>query len=188
MKWLVKSSLLLLQRLYRVGEFEGIQLADTCRGPEGSQYKRVLVSSLRLLRERDHRRFDRVRRHLAWIVRCRMPFQAMAEYDHATRTCRMAFNDEMLPADPDCCIAWFAAVLVHEATHALLLTHGIPYTGSLRTRAERLCLQEQNRFLKRLRPEIADALNTEFDVSRWQESWKRTKRDILQEMLRVIRE
>ena len=45
--------------------------------------------------------------------------------------------------------AFFASEIVHEATHGYLKSKGFRYTKKTRERHEKLCLKEQQRFIKK---------------------------------------
>jgi hypothetical protein len=69
-------------------------------------------------------------------------------------------------------------MLVHEATHGVVAARGIHYERALWSRIERLCVHEENRFVKRLRNQGfdgAEQLEREFDERRWEFSWTATR-------------
>jgi len=78
----------------------------------------------------------------------------------------------------DWLIGYYACVLVHEATHGVICSRGIPYSRELRSRIERLCVTEEQRFLIHLtitHPDLASGLYREFDASKWRASWNATR-------------
>ena len=97
-----------------------------------------------------------------------------AEYSHAIRTCYVEFQEPSAEFDVSFLIGWYACVLVHEATHGVLRSHGIGYTPELRERIERLCVREEQRFVHRLcaiDPNLAARLAREFDARDWHWHW-----------------
>ena len=144
-----------------------------------------------MVQDTDPRRFVRVRRHIRWIVK-HIAFDrgGGAEYIAQTRACNIEFREPDSDSDYPYWIAWYASVLVHEATHGVINSRGIPYSPEMRVRIERLCVTEQNRFLRvlaRSDPETAAHLHREFDESRWYSSWHATFGQRLSEIFRAFR-
>ena len=83
---------------------------------------------------------------------------------------------------------YFATVLVHEATHAVLESRSIKYTPEFRSRIEKLCVTEENRFLKRLAltcPDLVEKFGQrKYDESEWKDAWNRTHTSKLWRTLR----
>jgi len=167
--------LLVLFRSSVVGEFEGIKLADLRNAPE--PFASLFLEALRLLRDTDTVRFRRVRRHIRWIVNCTLEDSSCASYNHGSRSCHVDFDPKEVNEDRRFAVGHWARVLVHEAAHAHVASHGIDYVPPLRERTEHLCMLEENRFVAKLSQvdaELADRLVEDLDTSRWQEAWSST--------------
>ena len=94
------------------------------------------------------------------------------------RACNVEFNDR-IGETHDIRVATYAIILVHEATHGAIESCGIKYDTHNRSRIERLCVKEQNRFASLLAafdpdryPE--DRLHAEFRESDWHPEWMAT--------------
>jgi hypothetical protein len=173
-------------RKNEICQFDGIRLADLKGGPH---FREILLAALRLLQATDLRRFQRVRKHLFWVVRTTLSIPGLAVYNSLTRACEIDFLSPSSEFDAECLIGWYACTLVHEATHGVICSRGIAYTPKLRSRIEHICVKEEQRFLFRLtftQPDLADRLYREFDASHWKESWSTTPRERLRVKLRRI--
>ncbi len=102
-------------------------------------------AALDLIARYDRRRLRTIRRSLdrIWI---RRTTYAAAYYIDATRLC--VIDRAFLTGDttPD----RVAAAIIHEATHARLYRHKIPYAEALRPRIEAICDEESAAFAARL--------------------------------------
>jgi len=164
-------------RRREVVRFEGITLVDL-RIPEDQtpHFREILLAALSLIKATDTRRFERVRRRLAWVVHEPYLFGS-AEYRHNTRACVIRFVEPSPQYTVDWLIGYYARVLVHEATHGVICSRGITYSRELRSRIERLCVSEEQRFLIHLtfmHPDLATGLYREFDARRWRANWNAT--------------
>lgn len=172
---LINRGLLWVQRRTEIARFEGIALADVRR--RSHHFETVMLEALRQIRDHDLRRFARVKRHIAWIVNTDLEFGG-AEYSYQTRTCSVDFQEPTPTCNHAETVALYARRLIHEATHGVVASRGIPYSPQLRARIEKLCVKEENRFLDKLGPQQPDAvrsLRREFDASLWHESWTATR-------------
>jgi hypothetical protein len=179
---LLKRAQYRLQTSSEVARFEGIALADLRE--ESPHFRETILAALCLLKEIDPLRFARVQREIAWIVNCTLAIDG-AEYHHETRTCKIDFEERA--AGYEFAIGFYAAVLVHEATHGVIHRHGISYQSERRSRIERLCVREENRFLTRLantQPELAQDLKRDFDEAEWAFAWSATPRDLRWSLIR----
>jgi hypothetical protein len=169
--------IVLLQRGGEVARFDGIILSDMRTDDEGkSLFAETLLASLRLLKDVDPRRFRRVQRHITWVTSRTLP-NGGASYHYSTRTCYIDFEEPDAVRDRDHVTGWHACVLVHEATHGVIRSRGILYTPEWRERIERLCVHEEQRFVRRLatiNPDLAAELREEFDPRNWHWSWTAT--------------
>jgi hypothetical protein len=172
---LVNRGYLWVQKRNEVARFEGIVLADVRR--KSPHFKNILLEALQLIRDYDPRRFARVQRHIGWIVNCRLELNKNAEYNCETRTCNIDFTEPKDEEDRVWSAMHYSRTLIHEATHAALISQGIAYTAELRARIEKLCITEEKRFLRRisrLRPDLSDLLvsmEREFESGAWEKSW-----------------
>jgi hypothetical protein len=162
-------------RLGEVGCFDGIHLAHVrWRNDSRECFRSTIEGSLRLIRERDPRRYARVKRHVQWIVN-RVANTLGAEYRWGIRACSLELQD-LREVSHDVHVAFHACLIIHEATHGALESRGVACDEKNRSRVERLCVVEQNRFaakLARSDPERypAQLLHFEFDESYWQREW-----------------
>jgi hypothetical protein len=181
-KQLARKGELRIQRKHEIAQFDGIALVD----PDDytPYFSKIITAALQLIKDTDQRRFHRVQRYIRSIVNCTRPFGGGA-FLSETKTCEFEFRIPRSEHDVQFYTAWYACALVHEATHGRLRSRGIGYTPENRTRIEKLCVTEEQRFAKRLRvaPEVLAWLQhgLTFDPRRWQRHWKSTpwKRFIL---------
>lgn len=175
------------QRRSEVARFEGIVLADIRQ--TSHHFRDTYLAALQLIRDCDPRRFARIQRHIHWIFNCYLPV-VMAEYDPRTRTCRVNFEEPLGDGDLLLWAGFGAVTLIHEATHAVIEARGIQYVPERRARIERLCVAEENRFIRKLGlldPELAAKLHREFDVSEWHEAWTASRWQRLSSLVRQFR-
>jgi hypothetical protein len=183
---LLNRYLLRLQRSSEVARFDGIILADT---QDSMRFRSAVPAALQLIKDLDSRRYRRLQRYIKWIVNCPLPYGG-GQYNYSTRTCRLDFEKTANEADPEYTAAATASTLVHEATHGVLRARAIGYSGQLRSRVERCCVREQNRFLGRLsssRPDIAKFLHREFSESHWHRYWTATHIQSFFDLVRRLR-
>ena len=190
---IAKRWILRLQRDREVARFEGIILADfhvsgwRARLRLGASsriaerrtphFREIILASLELLKRSEPRLFARVKRHIAWIVNTTLSHGG-AEYDYGIRTCSIDFQEPGPQFDSPYLIAWYACTLVHEATHGVIRARGIRYSAELRDRIERLCVLEEQRFVRRLSaedPALAARIPCEFNASDWHGRWSATR-------------
>ena len=185
---LLLKSILRFQHWYqttaKVTEFEGVAVADM-KG-KSDAFQKTMVSALALIRDTDTRRFQRVRRHINWIVNCTLD-ESAAEYHKEFRSVRIDFEEPAGDLDTPFLIGFWARSLGHEATHGHLFRYGIAYTDELRGRIERLCVKEENRFICRLasaHPDLARQLHREFNDQEWQFAWSATPKEKIRSLFR----
>lgn len=160
-------------RKNRIGNFEGIHFSSL--NHETEAFLRVVTRSLVLIRDHDPRRFTRVKEQVTTLADEPLHTGAMsASYLHYIKAVRIDFALDEKKGDEMYHAAYFAGVIVHEATHGVICDRGISYTPDSRTQIERICCAEQNRFHERLRksfPELPGSLIHPFDPSAWDVSW-----------------
>ncbi len=136
-------------KLLTVGEHSGITIVDLSRAqPARKDYLRRTAEALELLQRVDRRRFRRVRDCLSYIVHRELPF-AHGQYDPQLSACYVDFTRLDFRKDPHTTLWFYAAILVHEATHAVLHRWRIPHSPTTGERVERLYNTESARFLRR---------------------------------------
>ena len=173
-KKLGRKGLLWIYRRYETARFDGIILVDWADTPH---FTRIITAALKLIKENDPRRFRRVQRQIRFVVSCTRPFGGGAYFSDA-KTCEFDFVVLRSDDDVEFYTPWYACALVHEATHGRLESCGIPYTPENRTRIEKLCVAEEQRFVRRLTlsPRVSAWLQEGhvFNPQRWERSWKTT--------------
>ncbi len=154
--------------------FRGLPLVSLRSGH--ADYLRIISLSFELLEKYDPKRLRRVLDHADWVVDATLPCGAFSgRYQWSRRTIEIDFEYRPEFGDGLHHAAYYAAVLVHEATHGYLKYRGIEATLENRIQIERICCSEENRFLKRInaaRGGIGDALLSPFDPERWTAIWK----------------
>jgi len=93
--------------------------------------------ALSLIEEFDARRYSRIKRHLPIIAHVEQG------YNYYNAKAKAFYVEDFFPSD----VGFYAASIIHEATHAYLDSRKIPYTKEARQRHEILCTKEQYRFI-----------------------------------------
>ncbi len=119
-----------------------------------------LVDALELIRRTDGRRFRRVEQHLKYIVLASWRSDRLGVYSSISRTCTVRKLSPAAKSNPWSVYA-YAALIIHEATHALLDGMRFPNTRANKKRLERLCLWEEARFLSKF-PGVDENLELAF--------------------------
>jgi hypothetical protein len=110
---------------------------------------REVREALELIRQ-DPRRFARVERHISRIHLG--PWKPHGFFRPVGKICGISGRD--LPF-----ISYrYSSIIIHEATHGLLVRRGFLHTKHNRSRIEHLCLLEEARFLRRF-PNVRPKLN-----------------------------
>ena len=152
---------------YVLQTFDAIKLCDIGRSDEAESqiFCSRTVKALELIKENDTKRYRRVQRYLAYIVNCSI--LTAGAYCHLLRACEVNTSLHNFGEDEDVAVLVLACLIIHEATHGLMITRGIPYDydKNLCLRAERLCHQEEVRFARRVMPEV--------DLGEFDETWFR---------------
>ncbi len=169
-----------LKRLYAnnvITTIEGIPIVSL--RDDQTNFRRIISLSFDLLRSHDSRRLRRIVSAADWIVDCSLPLGGRSGlYCRRLAAIEMDFEFSDNFGDDLMHAAYFAALLVYEGTHGMLMRRGFEYTNELRLQSERICVAEQNRFLARLevlRTGLGDTLLTEFNASNWEEAWAMDK-------------
>ena len=129
---------------------------------EGPTELARVSAAIQLIRDRDPRRFQRLRRDLRgiWIVH----IVGAGEYEPELHLCKL---DPTYVQKTDVTVV--AATIIHEATHARLWRFG--YDSSMRSRIERLCLKEEIAFASRLNDSSEVLERAEHFMARVDEAW-----------------
>ena len=137
-----------LRRKCEIAQIDGIALVDL--EDYTPYFRRTIAAALQLIKGTDPRRYARLRRHISSIVNCTRPFGG-AVYFYETKTCEIEFEPRPRSEyEMQFYTAWYACTLVHEATHGVLRSRGIPYTPENRSQIEKLCVTEEQRFARGL--------------------------------------
>ena len=145
-----------------IGTYEGIKICYFF----DAVYERELFlmktrEALDLIKNLDPRRFRRVQTHIHYLVSAGDLGETLGVYIEGEGTCWVCSSkywshSELAPVH-------YAGVIVHEATHGLIEARGIRYNNRTRIRIERLCYQEERRFLVAHWNGAADQLQGPFD-------------------------
>jgi hypothetical protein len=129
----------------RIGNFEGIHFSSL--NHETEAFLRVITRSLSLIRDHDPRRFRRVKEQVTTLADEPLHTGAgAAGYLHYIKAVRLDFELDEKKGDEMYHSAYFAGVIVHEATHGVIRDRSIGYTPDNREQVERICCAEENRF------------------------------------------
>jgi hypothetical protein len=162
-----------------VGEYKGILLADlrlrkipetfsgfladpslypTGYGPhdEPEVFHVWTIHALKLVEYFDPPRFRRVQKYLRYIVNTNLI--SSATYNGFLHACSVDLHHFPFEDDSDWYRIMYASTFVHEATHGVIEARGIPYTRCSAIRIERLCHEEERRFLGNVDPWWAENL------------------------------
>lgn len=171
-----------------VGHFDEIPLVSMVEN--SVPYVKVGTHALNLIRDLDPKRFRRVVDQTRWLVDSALsggPFSGA--YQHRIKATQIDFQLDYSVGDELFHAAYFAGIIVHEATHGMIRDRGISTTPENRIRVERICRAEENRFLELLRrsiPDLPGKLIRPFDPSNWHESWNSGYlRKALKELARI---
>jgi hypothetical protein len=185
----------LYSRVLRVSvkkKVDGIGIVDMNRDDTDNEaFLEATVAALNLIRQLDARRYANLIRHVHFIVNGEL--DSGGRYQYHTRSIELDFPKYRVYPDADdygWYLARYAAVVIHEATHARLCALSFPYTTRTRVQIERICVAEQRRFLAKWsggRFELSE-LRQEFDERQWHGYWYggawRRVRDLLKRMRR----
>lgn len=161
----------------QVGNVHGIELRSV-RDNSG-EFVSICTQSIELIKEFDKRRFGWVERFNRFIADQSLPCGARSgQYNHTLGVTKLDFEFDSSFGDALTHAAFFAGVIVHEATHGKLRNRGIRTTKQNRVRVERICVSQENDFLQRLdpiRPRLGSDLVRPFDPCRWEFSWNASR-------------
>ena len=174
--WLLKNSVLC--------EHLGIRLCDINHNPnDDSAFIARSIQALDLIKEIDPRRFCRVHRTIRYIVNTECHFHGVYSLG---KMCVIDFGRYRFDRNEKWALFNYAGLIIHESTHGMLESKQIPYKRHNWLQVERICRNEQNRFLKRLEPIYGSSLKIPFDSNNW--LIMRPIKNRIRELVRRIRE
>ncbi len=179
-KWLLK--------LVFIKKVEGINICDYRDKDDG--YEEIITSSINLIKSIDPRRYKTVKNEISWIINTNEPGKYGGRYRRRIKGCLINF--ENYSEDRRLVSAFYAGLIIHEATHGLLYTKGMRYTEENRVQIERICNAEENRFYQKIEniyPEYQGYLVYEFNPQDWDYSWNTSKwKQAFHALRRVMRD
>jgi hypothetical protein len=158
--WVVKKSC--------VGRFDDVAICDLLATDfPKSAFLGPTVKAMELIKEFDPRRYRRVCRQIRYIVN--RPLISAGNYEREKRICNVDYNKHFAAESPEWRLRVYACLIVHEATHGLLMEKGVDYNNKTWQRVEKLCSLEEYRFAKRVDEWWADEYQSpkRFDPARW---------------------
>jgi len=175
--WLNKLSDWAILRTIKAEEVsvgDGIALCDLRK--RGDSFRPTMEAALRIIKERDLRRYARVVRYIHRVVNAVSNCGLHGRYFFEMRMFMIEFRDGVPGFNADALAAFYACLLVHESTHGIVAARSIDYSVEDRLRIERLCVAEQNRFASKLAAADparypVELLHIDFDERDWNEAW-----------------
>lgn len=149
--------------------YEGIKICELANSSasEKEQHLGYLIQAIDLIKTHDPRRFHRIQKRLQYIVN--RVCIGSGEYRHELRACIVDLTQFEFEVNEDHYIVQLACTLIHEATHGEIQAHNIAYGKQNFSRIERICDQEEKRFLARIKNE---ASGDKFDKT-WYEDYQK---------------
>ena len=144
MYWIVK--IIVLSKKNKLIRHRGIFILDF-NSDEKMLFVDKTIEAIEFLFKNDPKRFRRVQRFVKVILISR---KGLTRYDHYLHGLWVGFDYVPFKGENICQIQWYAAALVHHATHGVFHSRKIPYTKDNRERIENCCVQEAWRFAGRL--------------------------------------
>jgi hypothetical protein len=177
--WPLNQSVEWLYHTATLDVYEGIRIVGfEAKRVDQSVFWEATRAALELIRREDPRRFRKIQREIKYIIN--EPASLTALYVRTYHSCLIPFSKfefDMESEDAEWYIAYYAAVIVHEATHGHLHSLGFPYAKANRDRIEQICCDEEQRFAARLKSErydFARDLVRPFNVADWEPYWNRS--------------
>jgi len=149
--------------------YEGIKICELANSSsfEKKQHLGYIIQAIDLIKAHDTRRFQRLQKRLRYIVN-RLCLGS-GEYRDWLQACIVDLTKFDFEVNEYHYIVQLACTLIHEATHGEIEAHNIIYSKRNFQRIERICDQEEKRFLARIKNEASDY---KFDIAWWEEYWK----------------
>ncbi|MEM6821060.1 MAG: tetratricopeptide repeat protein [Verrucomicrobiota bacterium] len=174
-------------RLGELGQYRGIRITDVnLDDSDDALFLDMVTEALKLIEKNDLRRFERVCRHVNWIVNSEL--LSLGRYQRIFRVCYLDFLGYGVAEEREKNVVRLALTIIHEATHGHIFAKHVAYTKSLRIRIERLCRLEEERFLEKLDRRWKEELSEElkFDPRPWIDSWQQKISERFRSMLKRI--
>lgn len=138
--------------------FGDIGISD-CKSSDPS-FSLAVLRAFALIEQVAPNRIGRARKYFRWIVnRSLVTGSGGAQYDHWASVCSIDFESS---GNSERDMIFVALSIIHECAHARLLGLGIPYTGNNFLRVEKICIREEQAFVKVLKeklPEFDDLID-----------------------------
>ena len=169
----------------KLSDVDGINICDLRHKDDG--FEKTITQSLELIKTICPKRYGYVKNEIMWIVNSAETPENMGNYIRRMNLCNIhftRFDEDLLGVS-----LFFAGQIVHEATHGVIYTKGFKYDQENRVQIERICVTEQNRFLKKaeeIYPEYQGMLVCDFDPSGWDYSFSTTRTKKIQHTLQRI--
>ena len=181
--WLIGLRYSARWRRLSIGEHDGVRIVDDSYRPDLQEtFLQAVMQALKLVAQKDPRRYRRIRRHLGFVVHHELHGLA-AKYVRWPSACQVDFHCFESEGSTKPRSFQLAATLVHEATHGRLASQwgvagGLP--RETRFRMERLCLLEEARFASRVDPRLRKVYEQAlFRSERWR-SWHEERERLTQ--------
>ncbi|GGX66408.1 hypothetical protein [Saccharospirillum salsuginis] len=183
MKWLLES----LLKTVQIGSYDSINIA--CFKSDNREFFHFITRVLTFVEEVDLKRYQRITQELDWIVNQQALARYSGKYSSSLRMCSVGYDITDETSNDD--VIYYASLVIHEATHGYIYRKGIKYSEENWERIERLCVAEQNRFLKKAKtmfPEIAEKYISEFNPKSWKYYWSTPSwKKLLHQLSRILR-
>jgi hypothetical protein len=149
--------------------YRGMQLVAF--PPLGQDGLSEIVCALELLREKDPLRFRRIQVHIKRVALDRPVRKILGSYWPLGKVCTLTELPNFKGKE-DLLHYAYAAVLVHESTHAKLDKHRFSYSRLIRSRIEEVCNKEEARFLSKF-PGVSRRIDIAYGLARSSKSGSR---------------
>jgi hypothetical protein len=183
-------------------------LRISCSSIEGDSpdFFPQVVNALELIRVHSPRQRERIEHLLDFIVDNHL-ISSGGKYVHAYRGCVVNYRCylqhcagpyDMTERSQRALTLELAQVIIHEATHARVENAGVPYSPQYRERIERLCRNQEVRFLNQAARDITDVFGNTIDWNEYHDFeqarpsytayWNKSKSEHARELLRAVYE
>ena len=160
-----------------IGRIDGVAVCDLVASDlPNSTFLRPTMKAMELIQKFDPRRYSRVCRQIRYIVN--RPLISAGNYERDGRICNVDYNKHYASEQPEWRLRSYACLIVHEATHGLLMEKGVNYDNKTWQRVEELCSLEEYRFARKVDEWWADEYRSpkRFDPSWWKTHRSRGER------------
>ena len=157
-----------------VGESFGVKISDMRN--KNDRYKDIIISSLKLIKKHDPKRFKRVTNNISWVINSANTVKYDGKYNALTKGCFINF--ENYDNNQELVSAFYAGIIIKEATSGFIYSKGIKFTEKTRIQRLRICYSEMNRFYKIIEKNLKQyegLLIQEYDEQAWERTRKPSK-------------